>query len=207
MATLPRALLWQRLDTTGTDLALVNDQRGLVARGVAVAAQPVPHCVRYDLVTDESWASVRLEVSAEGAGWVRTARLERAAGRWRVTTAEQGHLDSALRAAGKPLAGLPGTEDPQRLDRAVDLDLGAAPLFNTLPIRRLGLLTAPPGTAETVTVGWVRVPSLEVLPARQTYTALGGGRVRLAFETFTADLAVDPDGYVTHYPGLASPAE
>lgn len=204
MATLPRALLWRRTDTTGTDLALVDDRRGLVARGVATAATPIAHVCRYELTTDEDWTTVRLEVSVEGAGWLRTARLERAAGRWRVTTAEQGDLDAALRAAGRAPAGLPGTEEPDRLTDALDLDLWAAPLFNTLPIRRLGFLGAPAGTARTIVVGMVHVPSLQVFRAEQTYTALGDGRVRFASGTFTAELTVDAGGYVTDYPGLAS---
>lgn len=207
MATQPRALLWQRTDTTGTDLALFDDRHGLVARGSATAADPVPHLCRYELTTDDDWTTVRLEVTAEGAGWLRTARLERAAGRWRVTTAEQGHLDAALRAAGRPGAGLPGTEEPARLGDAKDVDLWAAPLFNTLPIRRLGLLRATPGTERTIIAAMVRLPSLEVIPSEQTYTAVGGGKVRYSSGTFTAELTVDASGFVTHYPGLARSGE
>jgi hypothetical protein len=98
---------------------------------------------------------------------------------------------------------LPGSEDPDRLGDALDVDLGHSPLTNTLPIRRLGLLSAPPGTSHTITAAWVLVPGLVVMPSRQTYTALGGGQVRYSSGTFTADLTVDADGYVTHYPGLA----
>lgn len=206
MATLPRALLWRRIDTTGTDLAFVDDRRGFVARGVVTAGDPLPHACRYELSTDERWASVRLEVTAEGAGWLRTARLERAAGRWRVTTAEQGDLDAALRASGRAPAGLPGTEEPERLTEALDVDLGGSPLTNTLPIRRLGLLSAPPGTTHTIVAAWVLVPSLRVLPAQQTYTVLEGGRIRYSSASFTAALSVDANGYVTAYPGLAEAA-
>lgn len=203
MAILPQALFWQRVDTAGADVALVDDRRGLVARGVAAAAAPLPHVCRYELTTDDAWASVRLEVTAEGAGWRRTARLERAAGRWRVTTAEQGDLDAALRSAGHAPVGLPGTEEPGRLAGALDVDLWAAPLFNTLPVRRLRLAGAPSGTASTLTMAMVRVPSLEVMPVEQTYTALGEERVRFSSATFTAELTLDPDGYVVAYPGLA----
>ena len=203
MPTLPKSLLWHRVDTIGADHALLDDARGLYARGVAVAATPVPYTCRYDLVTDEGWATARLEVSAEGAGWLRTARLERAAGRWRVTTAEQGDLDVRWSAAGHARAGLPGTEDTDRLADAVDVDLSASPLFNTLPVHRLGLATAEAGTEHAITVAWVLVPSLEVVAAKQHYTVLGPGRVRFASQGFTAELASTPDGYVIHYPGLA----
>jgi hypothetical protein len=158
------------------------------------------------LQTDPSWVTSWFEVSSEGAGWARGLRLELAAGRWRATTSEQGNLDAALTAAGHARAGLPGTEDPDLLYGAFDVDLTGSPLTNVLPIRRLGLLQAAVGVAHRVSVAWVLLPSLEVVPADQIYTALGDGRVRFANETFSADLVVDDDGFVRDYPGLAKRA-
>jgi hypothetical protein len=203
MSTMPRSLYWARTDTAGADHALVDDRRGLSAQGTALAATPVPYTCRYELLVDEAWATVRLEVTCTGAGWLRNLRLERAAGRWRAGTAEQGDLDAALVAAGRPGVGLPGTEDPDRLATALDVDLGGAPLFNVLPLRRLGLCHTAPGTTRRVIVAWVLVPSLVVVPAEQVYTVLPGGGVRLDSEGFTAELTLDPDGYVLRYPGLA----
>jgi hypothetical protein len=204
MPTLPKSLLWRRLDTVGVDHALISDRRGLHARGVAVAADPVPHTCRYEVFTDDGWAVAHLDVVTEGGGWLRSVRLERAAGRWRVTTAEQGDLDAVLRAAGHAGGMLPGTEEPERLADAIDVDLGAAPLLNSLPVRRLGLRDAPPGTSHTIRVAWVLVPSLQVIAAAQEYTALGAGKVRYSSDSYTAELDLDADGYVTHYPGLAT---
>ncbi|ASW57356.1 putative glycolipid-binding domain-containing protein [Plantactinospora sp. KBS50] len=204
---MPISLFWTRTDTTGSDHSLLDDRGGLTARGVAQAVRPVDHTCRYELRTDENWATVSLEVSAEGAGWLRSVRLDRAGGRWRITTGETGDLDAALARAGRPAAGLPGTDDPDRLAEALDVDLGAAPLFNTLPVRRLGMLDAEPGTSHRLTVAWVLVPSLLVVPTEQVYTALGAGRVRYASGTFTADLELDEHGYVRNYPGLARLAE
>lgn len=203
VTTYPTARFWTRTDTAGSDCALLDARSGLRAQGTAVAAAPVPHICHYQLVTDQGWATARLDVTAEGAGWLRSVKLAHAAGRWRVTTSEQGDLSRALADAGHPRVGMPGMEDPDRLAEAVDVDLGAAPLFNTLPIRRLGLLDAPAGTAHQLTMGWVLVPSLEVLPVGQTYTVLGPRRVRYASGQFTADLELDETGYVTRYPGLA----
>lgn len=200
---MPRSLLWNRTDLPGADHVLLDDRRGLLARGVALAVDPLPYTCRYEVTTDESWATVRLEVSVEGAGWLRSIRLERAAGRWRASTAEQGDLDVALAAAGQPSAGIPGIEDPHRLVDALDVDLGGAPLFNTLPVRRLGLRTATPGTVHRITVAWVLVPSLLVVPSEQVYTALEGGDVRFVDDGFEAELRLDPDGFVLDYPGLA----
>jgi uncharacterized protein len=203
MAPLPASLFWERLDTTGTEHALVDSRTGLYARGTILAAAPLPHTCRYELRTDDSWTTVRADVSAEGAGWTRTLKLELAAGRWRATTAEQGDLDAALVGAGHAGAGLPGTEDPDLLFGAFDVDLSGSPLFNALPIRRLGLLKAEPGVAHRLSVAWILLPSLEVIQADQIYTPLGPGRVRFASETFSADLDVDDEGFVTSYPGLA----
>ncbi|MFD0967131.1 putative glycolipid-binding domain-containing protein [Plantactinospora endophytica] len=203
MSTTPKTLFWNRTDVPGADHALAVDRRGLTARGTALAVDPIAFTCRYELRTDEHWAAEGLEVSCEGAGWLRTLRLERAAGRWRASTAEQGDLDAALAAAGQPAAGLPGTEEPERLADALDVDLSASPLFNTLPVRRLGLQGATPGSAHPIVAVWVLVPSLQVVAAEQTYTVLEDGNVRFSSEGFTADLTLDSDGYVLHYPGLA----
>ncbi|MBB5829452.1 putative glycolipid-binding domain-containing protein [Micromonospora carbonacea] len=214
MPTMPKSLFWARTDTAGSEHVVFDDGAGLGARGVVLAVDPIPYTCRYRLTAGSDWATSRLEVEVEGAGWQRSVRLEAVGGRWRVTAAEQGDLDAALRAAGHPAAGLPGADDPERLADAVDVDLGGSPLFNTLPVRRLGLTAASPtttsspaaaepGAAHRITVAWVQVPSLLVLPAEQVYAALGPGRVRFASETFTTELAVDPGGWVLHYPGLA----
>jgi hypothetical protein len=203
MSTLPVSLFWRRKDTTGTEHALVDARRGLYARGHQLAVDPIAYSCRYEVQTDPIWATARLDVSAEGAGWVRGVRLELAAGRWRVTATEQGDLDAALTGAGHARAGLPGMEDPDLLYGAFDVDLSGSPLTNTLPIRRLDLARAEVGVAHRLSVAWVLLPSLEVVQADQIYTALGAGRVRFASETFSADLVVDDDGFVRDYPGLA----
>jgi hypothetical protein len=204
--TLPKSLLWERVDVAGAEHVVLDDRRGLLARGTALAVDPIPYTCRYELVVDQAWQSNRLEVSVEGGGWLRTLRLERAAGRWRASTGEQGDLDAALAAAGRRPAGLPGTEEPDRLQPALDVDLGGSPLTNTLPIRRLGLRDATPDAERPVVVAWVLLPGLQVVPSEQSYTPLGGNKIRFRSGTFTADLTVDADGYVTNYPGLAKRA-
>jgi hypothetical protein len=90
-----------------------------------------------------------------------------------------------------------------KLNPALDVDLGFTPLTNTLPIRRLGLLDAPVGASRAVVVAWVLVPSLAVVESSQTYQNLGDHQVRFVSGSFSADLDVDEQGYVRHYPGLA----
>ncbi|WP_238018940.1 putative glycolipid-binding domain-containing protein [Dactylosporangium sp. AC04546] len=199
MTVLPRAFAWQRTDTTGGEFAALDDRRGLHARGTAFAADRGVYACRYELHTDEGWASTRLEVTAEGAGWLRTLRMERAAGRWRVTTGEQGDLERVLK--GAPFAGI---EDPDRLHNVLDVDLYNSPLTNTLPIRRLGLHRAAPGTTVTIEAAWILLPSLAVLPVEQTYEVLEGRRLRYSSENFTAVFQIDEEGWVTEYPDLAT---
>ena len=199
MTVLPLAYAWRRTDTTGGEFATLDDRRGLHARGVAFAADRGLYTCRYELHTDDGWISSRLEVSAEGAGWLRTLRMERAAGDWRVTTGEQGDLNRAL-----PTAPLPGIEDPHRLRDVLDIDIHNSPLTNTLPVRRLGLLRAAPRTTTTITAAWVLLPSLAVIPLRQVYEVLGAGKIRYSSEGFTAVLEFDAEGYVLNYPDLAT---
>jgi len=203
MSVVPSSLFWERRDTAGAEHVLVDARVGLRARGTAVAVHPVAYSARYDLRTEPGWATVSCEVSTEGAGWGRTLRLESDGGRWQATATEQGDLDAALTAAGHAGAGLPGSQDPDLLYGAFDVDLTGSPLTNALPIRRLGLLKAEPGVAHRISVAWVLLPSLEVIQADQIYTAMEDGRVRFANETFSADLTVDDDGFVLDYPGLA----
>ena len=86
------------------------------------------------------------------------------------------------------------------------MDLSYSPLTNTLPIRRLGMLEGNVGAIHTVDVAWILLPSLEVLDSSQTYTVIGDHRVRFVSGAFSAELDVDEQGYVTHYPGLADRA-
>jgi uncharacterized protein len=92
-------------------------------------------------------------------------------------------------------------------DGAADLDLEFSPLFNSLPIRRLGLHREA-GEVEVPMV-FVSLPDLAVTTAVQEYRTVrvGAGdvpaQVGFTWEDFSADLAVDVDGFVISYPGLA----
>lgn len=200
---LPESLFWERHGTAGAEHVLVDSRSGLYARGTALAVGPIAFTCRYELRTDPEWVTAHLDVTAEGAGWVRSIRLELAAGRWRATTAEQGDLDAMLAAAGNAGGGLPGIEEPDLLYGAFDVDLAGSPLTNTLPIRRLELLKAETGVSHRLSVARVLMPSLEVVQADQIYTPLGDHRVRYASETVSAELTVDDECFVVDYPGVA----
>lgn len=80
-----------------------------------------------------------------------------------------------------------------------EIDLSATPFCNTLAIRRLQ------GSGELITL-YVDLPSLQLLPSRQRYTALGKNRWRYTdlgiAKGFEADLEVDDAQVVVTYEGL-----
>ena len=205
MSVLARSALWRRLDTDGTEHVLYDDRSGLRARGTVLSTDPVPHTCRYQLLTDERWCTRLFEVETEGAGWQRQVRLERSSDGWRVTTHERGNLSPLLARAGRSGPAQPGTERPDELAGALDVDLLNSPLTNTLPLRRLGLVPGgrADGTGYDIVAAWVLLPELTVLPSRQTYSLLAPGRVSYESGSFATELTVDPGGFVTHYPGFA----
>lgn len=79
------------------------------------------------------------------------------------------------------------------------IDLSATPFCNTLAMRWLQ------GSGELTTL-YVDLPSLQLLPSRQRYTALGNNRWRYTdlgiANGFEADLEVNDDRLVVTYEGL-----
>lgn len=161
--------------------------RGMRATGSIVSAadgdEPA-FSASYTLFTDEAGVISRLTVRATTAGGERhvtTTRSEE--GIWLV---ENG--DGAARGS---------------FDGALDIDVAGSPLFNALPIRRLGLHREP-GDAE-IAVVYLDVPSLEVHVERQHYATVRVGDtsvVRFSSEGFEAELTVDSQGLVLDYPGI-----
>ena len=101
---------------------------------------------------------------------------------------------------------------------AVDIDIMATPLTNTLPIRRVPW---NPGASHPFTMAYVQLPDLVVAPVRQRYTSLAlpghflyetlpSARAPADSPTlpgyhgvndaFTAELEVDAHGLVVAYP-------
>lgn len=198
-----RTVRWQGLDDPDrTDTAVVSFRdRELAAAGTSVT--PV-YTASWTLSTTPGWVTSRLSVSVSGAGWTRTLQLERSTeGLWTAETTQ----------TGSPDLPPPGIPDPRLLDEAQDCDLGLCPLTNTMPILRLDLLNgAAPPDESPLTMAWVDMPSLQVLPSRQVYSQVRGyspetGHAVVLYSSasrgFTSELTVDADGTVIEYPGLA----
>jgi len=158
------------------------------------------------LETGPDWVTSRLSVSVAGRGFTRWLVLTRST---RGTWAAETYAHGDVRYHGERMPD-PGTAHPETLDDALDCDLALCPVTNTMPILRL---RAREGLAETeLTMAWVDLPSLAVVPSRQTYSAANpyapaSGhsvvRYRSVGGTFMADLTVDEDGIVIDYPRLA----
>lgn len=151
---------------------------GYEARGdVAATLDGCPLKARYLVEVDAAWKTQRVNVAVTGGGQLEIR--SDGAGRWRG-------------ADGRALPGLEGCADP---------DISMTPFTNTVAIRRLGLNISE--VAE-IKVAYILVPDLTLRAAPQRYTRLADRLWR--FESldsdFTADIAVDEQGFVVDYPGL-----
>jgi uncharacterized protein len=189
-------LTWAGTDQWRSEFAAVRRAAdGFTARGVQLGIDPLPYRVDYHLETTAGWVTRRLEVTAAGDGWQRTLHLTHDGhGQWTCEATARG--DVPLPRPGGDAAALAG---------ALDCDLGLSPLTNTMPILR-HRLHREAGVAQC-TMAWVSVPDLGVHPSAQRYEHLrmipAGAVIRYRDGSFTADVVVDADGFVTEYPELA----
>jgi uncharacterized protein len=177
------------------------DDRALRASGTQLGTDPLPYRLDYRLdASGEGYVTRSVRIAASGEGWARRLRLQRdPGGHWTREVGSEGELD--LPAPGG---------DASDLGEALDCDLGFSPLTNTMPVLRHDLHRRA-GRVDFV-MAWISVPDLRVHASHQRYEHLDaagdGATVRYASvedgrETFTADLELDRDGLVLHYPGLA----
>ena len=181
-------LLWTIDETAGFDTAwaMVADGR-LRAEGRAAGLRPRPYWVEYRLETDEAYATGLMAVESRWEGGSARLELRRQDGRWTVN----------------------GEARPDLAD-ALDCDLAACPLTNTMPILRHDLHRA--AGEHDFLMAFIEVPSLRVVPSRQRYTHLrllgsGGAVVRYASGSFQSNLVIDADGFVVEYPQLGRRVE
>lgn len=178
-----RLLIWAVDETAGFDTAWATlDGGGLRAEGRAAALRPRPYWLTYRLETDAGLATRSVTVEASWEGGATTLELARTDGRWTVDAEPRPDLDEAL-----------------------DCDLAACPLTNTMPIVRHRLHET--AGDHTFLMAFIEVPSLRVVRSRQRYTHLrtlsgGGAIVRFRSGSFESDLTIDRDGFVIDYPKL-----
>lgn len=182
-------LTWQAEDGHGLEGARVSFAHGFRAQGRLVRPG---FTASYRLVVDEAGLLSRLSVTSDTAARERNLTMNRTGdGYWLL---DAGGGDGGTRS---------------ELGGAVDVDLAHSPLFNTLPIRRLGLHRE--AGEHTLPMVFVTLPELEVEAVQQTYrtVSVAGAAdepsvVAFNWADFTAELVVDADGLVISYPGVAS---
>ncbi|HEY6423694.1 MAG TPA: putative glycolipid-binding domain-containing protein [Pseudonocardiaceae bacterium] len=186
-------LAWAGVDGLRLEAArVVLGERGLRATGSLVSARQEgveAYSASYSLATDELGVARRLTVritQAQGEQHVTLTRSEE--GIWLVD-----HGDGAARSD---------------FGGALDVDLAFSPLFNALPVRRLGLHRSVTQDQHDLPIVFVSLPGLEVGCVRQTYRTVSTygtvpAVVCLSTDSFEAELTVDADGLVLEYPGLA----
>lgn len=156
-------------------------------------ATPGGHLLRGRIAADLDGAGIEASYFVEADSAWRTRRVR----------VEIAHSRRVLEIAGNGTgrwSDAGGTWIPA-LDGCIDVDISLTPATNTLPIRRLDLEV---GERVDINVAYVLAPALGLRAAAQRYTRLGDGLWR--FEGidsgFTADIAVDAEGFVLKYPGL-----
>jgi uncharacterized protein len=186
-----RTLLWQRIDSPGSEwCALEREPDGWRLRGIVLAeVAKAPVLVQYTVALANDWSTRAVQIAMRsGSSEPRRLKLTVAPDqRWQIE--REPVLDPATSA-----------DDPPALDGLIDVDLGFSPVTNTLPIRRLDPAI---GEAVAVTAAWVRFPELTIEPLPQRYIRLAERHYRYesAGGAFVAEIEVDDLGLVTTYEG------
>jgi uncharacterized protein len=191
-----RFLLWTGVEEWLTESATVDlGGDGLSATGTQLGAEPAPFRVDYRLEAPE-FVTRELELTATAEGWRRHLLLRHdGSGAWGAEAADEGDVPG-----GSWEGSLPD------LSVALDIDIENSPLTNTMPILRHGFQHS--GSGDFV-MAFVRMPGLRVEASPQRYEHARrtehGSVVRYISSDgdFTADLELDAEGLLVHYPRLA----
>jgi hypothetical protein len=185
----PAILTWRAYDVPRMESVRVQlSGNRIKAHGRIVAGAAGSHpafSASYDLITDETGATTRLSLSVNLAERDRQLSIARdEENMWLVTDHQ-----------GQSRAGYGG---------ALDVDVVFSPFFNALPIRRTGLHNR--ADSVTLPVVYVTLPDLTVAPATISYSSAGpegGDGIKLHSPVAETTIAVDADGFIVGYPGLA----
>ncbi|WP_307851844.1 putative glycolipid-binding domain-containing protein [Williamsia sp. CHRR-6] len=178
-------LTWRNAEATRIEQARVQvtGDRVKAYGQIIAAATPTSEafCATYDLLTNDLGVTRRLSVQLVRAGGEVQISLTRDAEQtWLIQTPQ-----------GTTRGDFGG---------ARDVDLMLSPMFNTLPIRRLGLHRT--ATTVELPVVYLRLPEGVVSAETQTYTA-GGDAIEIVSPVGNATIHTDEHGFVSSYSGLA----
>jgi hypothetical protein len=174
-------ILWRGIYRPGYEYARLRQQQShWHLEGVALFShEQLPCRLDYQIIGDSHWHTASCAVS----GWLGEAQIA-------IEINTESHGKWFLN--GSECSGVEG---------CLDVDLNFSPSTNLLPIRRLALAV---GEAAQVKAAWLRFPSFELEPLEQVYQRISERTYRYssAGGAFVAELAVNSQGFVTHYPNL-----
>lgn len=138
-----------------------------------------PAEARYEIACDRSFRTKHASISIVDSSGERSLKIETQKGRWYENGREN-----------------------QRVNGAIDIDLGWSPSTNTLPIKRLNLEIGQ--SSGEFTAAWVHFPELTLQPLPQEYLRVAERQYRYCSRggTFTANLTVDDNDLVVDYEGF-----
>ena len=174
------AIQWRRLDTSGSESALLDETtKGWLLTGCAVFLNDRHPCgLTYAIECAKDWHTM----SANIAGHIGTKycnyQIDVKGGCWRMN----------------------GKDCPQ-VNGCIDIDIGFSPSTNLLPIKRKPLVE---GESMEVKAAWLQFPGMELTPLTQIYTRETDNQFRYeSLESgFTCTIEINQDGLVTSYPGF-----
>lgn len=178
--------IWRRIGLNGLEhLTLQEGSDGYAVDSVlSVEAELGGVTCEYHFDLDPRWRTLAFVIKQHQSDEDQTLRIERAGdSEWNV--------DGVLR---------------PDLRGCLDLDLSVSPFTNTLAIRQLALA---PDEAKEITAVYVKIPQLEVVPARQRYQRLDRTEPPRRFlysgldTGFIEEITVDEYGLVERYPRFA----
>ncbi len=179
-----RQIMWSHLETPGMEhFRITMHADVIVADGIVLGLENgSAFRLHYEIRCDAQWRVRQVQINLLNDG--RRLRLSsNGQGLW---------FDESDRVRSE-------------FDGCLDVDITATPFTNTLPIRRLPWKQ---GESADIKVVYFKIPEMQVTLDEQRYTFVGvdGAGSRYRFEQrssgFTAEVWVDADGLVEHYPEL-----
>ncbi len=148
----------------------------------AADADTEAYSASYELVTNDIGVTRRISV-----------RVIRAGG--------EGQLDLSRDMDGKWMVQTGDSTVQSEFGGAEAVDVLGSPFFKTLPINRFKLIEG--GSAESVPLVSLRLPTFNIEGARADYT-VADGRLTVTSDGQTSELTIDDEGVVLDYVGRAT---
>lgn len=177
-----RRMMWENDETTGCEMVelQVENTEIHIDSTVLFLDSKGPVKIHYHLELDNFWTTKQIAIqSGDGNELQLTSSGD---GQW---FGQDGQLLDAL-------------------SGAIDIDISATPLSNSLPINRHSWQE---GQARDFEMVYIAVPSMELQKVKQRYTCVKSTNprtFRYQSANFESLIEVDDEGFVSDYPGLFS---